>query len=118
MRRIFWVGVGVTATVLVIRKSKQLRTKYSPPAIVHRAMDDLGDRTEALSGRVVHAARCFVDDFREAVARRDAELRGALLSQDQRDPDEVRRERAAAKEFPAAAGRALNDEDDDLPYSF
>ncbi len=119
MRRIFWVGVGVTATILVIRKSKQLRAKYSPPAIVHRAMDDLGERAEAVSGRVVLAARSFGEDFTEAKTRRDAQLRGALLSRGQQDPDDVRRQRAAAaQEFPAAAERLLNDKDDDLPYSF
>ena len=119
MRRIFWMGVGVTVTVLVIRKGKQMRAKYSPPAIVHRALDDLEQRTDALGGRLVYAARGFTTDVKVAMTRREGELRGAVLSHGQQDPDDVRRARAAAKEaFPGDTGPFLTEDDDDLPYSF
>lgn len=124
MKRIFWIGVGVTATILVIRKGKQLQEKYSPPAIVNRAIDDLGERADDVGGRVMDAARGFGTDLREAMALREAQLRTAVLSEGQRDPDDVRRDRAAAaetaaaKEFPGRSGRLDEDEDDDLPYSF
>lgn len=121
MKRIFWIGVGVTATILVIRKGRQLREKYSPPAIVNRAIDDLGERADDVGGRVVDAARSFGADLRDAMALREAQLRAAVLSQGQPDPDDVRRERAATsagQEFPGRSGRLDEDEDDDLPYSF
>lgn len=113
------MGVGVTVTVLVIRKSKQLRTKYSPPAIVHRVLDDVAERTDKVSGRAVLAARGFTADFTTAMTRRENELRGAMLSDGQRDPEDVRAERATKKqEFPGAAGRFNDEDDDELPYSF
>lgn len=121
MKRIFWIGVGVTATVLVIRKTRELKAKYSPPAIVNRAMDDLGDRADDLGGRLSVAARGFGSDFREAMAVREAQLRAGILSEGQPDPDEVRRERAAAaarSEYPGRGTGLDVEEDDDLPYSF
>lgn len=145
MKRIFWMGVGVGVTIVVIRKARQLRERYSPPAIVHRAIDDIGTRAESLGTRLSAGAREFGPDLRAAMAAREAELRGALLSEGQTNPDVTRASRAARsvdkeeaeirarfavdsdsisraqaataeREFPGRNTRV--DDEDGLPYSF
>ncbi|AEG44381.1 hypothetical protein [Isoptericola variabilis] len=86
MRRLFWVGVGVTITVVVIRRGKRLVAQYAPEAVVDRAertAQDLGHRAETFVG-------AFRSEFTTARARREAELTAALLAEGQPDPDDVR----------------------------
>ena len=45
IRRLFWVGVGVAATVVVIRKGRQVVARYTPEAVSERAaaaLDEAG----------------------------------------------------------------------------
>lgn len=122
MRRIFWVGVGVTVTVLVIRKGQQLRARYSPPAIVDRTIEGLGERADDFGSRLVAAGRGFAGDFAAAMAQREEQLRAALLSDGQEQPDDVRARRAGRhSEYAGGASRldtVDEDDDGDLPYSF
>jgi hypothetical protein len=86
MRRLFWVGVGVAVTVVVIRQGKKAIAQYAPEAVaqrVERAAQDAGRRAETFVGT-------FRSEFTAARARREAELTAALLADGQPDPQDVR----------------------------
>jgi Family of unknown function (DUF6167) len=65
VRRLFWVAVGATAGVLVVRRINK---------ITHR-LTSAGD---GILGELSQAAREFVDDVKAGMAERDLELRRAL----------------------------------------
>ncbi|MCP2265485.1 hypothetical protein ACFQHV_01430 [Promicromonospora thailandica] len=74
IRRLFWVGVGVAVTVVVVRKGRQVIERYTPAAVSERAaaaVDDAGARLNT-------AARTFRAEFAEARAEREAELMASL----------------------------------------
>lgn len=74
IRRLFWVGVGVAATVVVIRKGRQVVARYTPEAVSERAaaaVDDAGVRLN----RMAHS---FRSDFTSARAEREAQLLASL----------------------------------------
>ncbi|MGZ4651148.1 MAG: DUF6167 family protein [Kineosporiaceae bacterium] len=66
MRRVFWMAVGATVAVLVVRRVNRLLDAASPEGI----------------GRSLNAAadsvREFADDIRTGMAQREQELRVAL----------------------------------------
>ncbi|GIG39803.1 hypothetical protein [Cellulomonas phragmiteti] len=70
MRRLFWVGVGVAVTVVVIRRGRRVVEQYVPAGT-----------TDAVEGavRLSGALRAARDDFRAGVAQREAELLDALV---------------------------------------
>lgn len=74
IRRLFWVGVGVAVTVVVIRKGRQVIERYTPASLSERAaaaVDDAGVRLNT-------AARTFRSEFSAARAEREAELMASL----------------------------------------
>ena len=74
IRRLFWVGVGVAVTVVVIRKGRQVVARYTPEAVSERAaaaVDDAGTRLNQM-------ARTFRSEFSMARAEREAELMASL----------------------------------------
>jgi len=70
MRRLFWVGVGVALTVVVVRQGRRVVEQYAPAG-----SGDAVDGALRL-GRALRAAR---DEFRTGVAEREAELLEALV---------------------------------------
>lgn len=66
MRRLFWVALGATAGVLVVRKLNKTAQAYTP--------EGLG---RSLAG-VADALRDAADAVREGMAEREQELRVAL----------------------------------------
>ena len=66
MRRLFWVALGATAGVLVVRKLTKTVDQYSPEG-VGRSLASLAD-----------AVREAADVVREGMAEREHELRVAL----------------------------------------
>ncbi len=66
MRRLFWVAVGAAAGVYAVRKVQKTLHAYSPGGLAERA-------TDAGAG-----LRAFVDEVRDGMAQREAELREAL----------------------------------------
>ncbi len=66
MRRLFWLGLGATVGILVVRKVNQTVEAYSP-AGVSRSLSSVGDGLRELA-----------DVVREGMAEREAELRVAL----------------------------------------
>jgi hypothetical protein len=70
VRRLFWIGVGVTAAVMAARWVRQQRAKYGPSNVVDR----LGEGARDL-GRLVAVS---IDAGREAMAAKESEIRASL----------------------------------------
>ncbi len=66
MRRLFWITLGATAGVLVVRRVTAAANRYTPQGIAGR-LDGAGDRFAA-----------FADEVRAGMAEREVELRAAL----------------------------------------
>ncbi|MDM7831236.1 hypothetical protein [Cellulomonas edaphi] len=82
MRRLFWVGVGVAVTVVVIRKGRALAEQYLPAGA-----------TEVVDGatRVSRAWNTARAEFAAGVSERTAELTRDLVGD--ADLDELRAQR-------------------------
>ena len=66
MRRLFWLSVGATAGVLVVRKITKTAHAFTPAGIADSA-GGFGD-----------SIRYFADQVRAGMVEREAELRDAL----------------------------------------
>lgn len=66
MRRVFWVALGATVGVLVVRRLSRTADSYSPSGL-GRSVASLGD-----------AIREFGQEVREGMSEREAELRAGL----------------------------------------
>ncbi|MFC8598886.1 hypothetical protein [Isoptericola sp. NPDC057191] len=127
MRRLFWVGVGVAVTVVVVRQGRKLVAQYAPEAVVDRAgraAQDAGQRAETF-------VATFRRDFTQARTAREAELTAALLAEGQPAPQDVRASGLSAADLrrggPARPGHPRHAADPDaevaadeadLGYSF
>jgi hypothetical protein len=117
MRRLVWVGVGVVATVLVVRKGRALLDAYVPAGT-----------TDAVQGvgRVMTAVRTAQHEFRAGMAEREQQLRHDLVGDvDVEALRAERPERVADLRRTWAARRAredwvgpTEDPDDDDGYAF
>ena len=67
MRRLFWLAMGVTIGVLVVRKLSAAAEKLTPGSIGRSIADGLTDIAEAIGD--------FGADVRAAMAERESELR-------------------------------------------
>ncbi|QAY71107.1 hypothetical protein [Xylanimonas protaetiae] len=120
MRRLFWVGVGVAATVVVYRKGRKVVRQYLPSSVAERAEKAAHDAGERATGFLAE----FRETFGEARARREAELTAALLAEGQQDPATTRAARATGARRPSPAGGPAADVDPfdgdeaELGYSF
>nr|WP_216645663.1 hypothetical protein [Isoptericola halotolerans] len=123
----FWVGVGVTITVVVIRQGRRVVARYTPEAVTERA-SELGRTASRRTGTFLSS---FRGEFTAARDAREAELVAALLAEGQPHPDEVRAARAdrgrhaarGASSSAAAAATAdpearIRADEDELGYSF
>ena len=70
MKRLFWIGVGAVATVVVIRKVRGLVDAHTPPGVAQAAGVVSG------LGSALRSAR---SEFSAGLAEREAELRQDLL---------------------------------------
>jgi hypothetical protein len=67
MRRLFWLTMGVTIGVLVVRKLSQAAERLTPQSMAGQLADGLRDLAEAIGD--------FGSDVRAAANSREAELR-------------------------------------------
>jgi hypothetical protein len=67
MRRLFWLAMGITIGVLVVRKLSAAAERLTPGSIGRQIADSLGDLAEAIGD--------FGADVRAAAAERESELR-------------------------------------------
>jgi hypothetical protein len=70
MRRVFWVALGATVGVLVVRKVTKAAQAYSPSGMAQGLSGGLSDLGEGL--------REMAEAVREGMAERETELRYAL----------------------------------------
>ena len=70
MRRLFWLGMGITIGVLVVRKLTSAAEKLTPQSIAGQLVEGLRDLADAIGD--------FGADIRAAAAEREQELRTAL----------------------------------------
>ena len=88
MKRVFWIALGATAGVLVVRKLQKTAHAYTPAG--------MADRVQGLGSSI----RYFADEVRAGMAEREIELRDALgLNEDEPLPaeaaDELQHRRSA-----------------------
>jgi len=121
MRRLFWVGVGVALTVVVVRKGRAIAEAYLP-----QGTTDVVQGASALT-RAFATAR---QEFSAGMAEREAQLRAELVGDV--DVDAVRADKARhVDELRAAWGGTrrrrdvppdwagpLEDPDDDADAAF
>ena len=67
MRRLFWLAMGITIGVLVMRRLSKMAARLTPGGMAQGLAAGLGDLAEAL--------RDFGEDVREAMAEREEQLR-------------------------------------------
>ncbi len=67
MRRLFWLAMGVTIGVLVVRKLSSAAEKLTPQSIAGQLVEGLRDLADAIGD--------FGADIRAAAAEREQELR-------------------------------------------
>lgn len=67
MRRLFWLVMGITIGVLVVRKLSQAAERLTPGSVLGNLADGLRDLAEAIGD--------FGADVRAAASEREAELR-------------------------------------------
>ena len=70
MRRLFWLALGATLGVLVVRKVTKAAASYSPSGMAQGLSGGLSDLGEGL--------REMAEVVREGMAERESELRHAL----------------------------------------
>lgn len=70
MRRLFWVALGATAGVLIVRRVTRTAEKFTPEGMSQSVAGALGGLTAAI--------REFSADVREGMAEREVELRTGL----------------------------------------
>lgn len=86
MRRLFWVALGATAGVLIVRQVTKVARTMTPEGAANKATGAVNNLADAI--------REFKDDVSAGMAQRDHALREALGIADddasgQRDPSAV-----------------------------
>jgi hypothetical protein len=71
MRRLFWLSMGATIGVLVVRRVERLIDSLTPRSIAVRTVGRLRELADQMAA--------FTADVREAAAEREVELRRASL---------------------------------------
>ena len=97
MRRLFWLGLGAAAAVVVTRKLSATAEKYSPAALV--------DQAGSLPGKIGATLREIGTDILDGMAEREQELTSALLGE-------------APAPSAGRTGRAALDDVDEPEYEF
>ena len=70
MRRLFWLALGATAGVLVVRRATRAAQALTPAG--------LSDSLSGSLGQLAEAVREFTEEVREGMAEREEELRREL----------------------------------------
>jgi hypothetical protein len=76
MKRVFWIALGATAGVLVVRKLQKTAHAYTPAGLAE-GVQGLGD-----------SLRYFAEEVRAGMAEREIELRDALGIDEDPDSDD------------------------------
>lgn len=71
MRRLFWLGVGVTVGAVAVRKMSRAAQAYTPEGVA-------ASLQSSAVGAVDHV-RSFVSDVRAAMAEREDQIQQAVI---------------------------------------
>jgi hypothetical protein len=74
MRRLFWLGVGLAAGALVVRKVTKKAEAFTPAG--------LSTSLQNSAAGLLDTVREFVEEVREGMAERESELYAALAAGD------------------------------------
>ena len=93
MKRLFWIALGATAGVLVVRKLQKTAHAYTPAGLAE-SVQGLGDHL-----------RYFAEEVRAGMAEREIELRDALgIDEDPDSDDDGSRQTQRATSLRRSAG--------------
>lgn len=70
IRRLFWIALGATVGILVVRQLNRAAEALSPTG--------LGRALTRLANTAADALQAFADDVREGMAERETDLRTSL----------------------------------------
>jgi hypothetical protein len=70
VRRMLWLGIGLAVGALVVRKLTKKAQAFTPQGIAASARDS--------AGGLVDSVRTFLDDVRDGMAEREAEIHAAF----------------------------------------
>lgn len=70
MSRLFWLSMGVTMGVLIVRKLSKTAQQFTPGGIADQVGGTVGELRSALRG--------FAGDVRTAMSERESELRAGV----------------------------------------
>ncbi len=70
MRRLFWLGLGIAAGVLVVRTVTRKAQALSPSGLAGSA--------QVSASRALDSVRTFVEDVRQNMAARELEIQEAM----------------------------------------
>jgi hypothetical protein len=70
MRRLLWLGVGLAVGALVVRAASKKAQAFTPEGIA-------GSVQQSAAG-LLESVRSFVDDVRDGMAEREAEIHAAF----------------------------------------
>jgi hypothetical protein len=80
MRRLFWLGLGLAAGVLVVRAVSKRAQAFTPRGIAAGVGNSAGHLMESVRG--------FVDDVKDGMAEREAQIHAAFAEGVTFDEDE------------------------------
>lgn len=70
MKRLLWLGVGLAVGALVVRAAAKKAQSFTPRG--------LAASTQQSASRVIESVRTFVEDVRDGMAEREAEINSAF----------------------------------------
>ncbi|HET8659881.1 MAG TPA: hypothetical protein VFM55_12890 [Micromonosporaceae bacterium] len=79
MRRLLWLGVGLAVGALVVRAVSRKAQAFTPGGIAGTARSSAGNLLDSVRG--------FVDDVREGMAEREAQIHAAFTEGVALEPD-------------------------------
>jgi hypothetical protein len=74
IRRLFWLSMGATIGVLVVRKLTRTARAFTPTGVATRVGGSVGGAV----GNLSEAIRDFAADVRDAMVQREQELRESM----------------------------------------
>ncbi|HET6212899.1 MAG TPA: hypothetical protein VFE14_08515 [Micromonosporaceae bacterium] len=80
MKRLFWLGLGAAVGVLVVRAVTKRAQSLTPRGIASGVQESAGNLLDSVRG--------FVDDVREGMAEREAQIHAAFVDGVALDDDE------------------------------
>jgi hypothetical protein len=83
VRRLFWLGVGIAVGAIVVRQVTKAAHAYTPAGLASSARNSAAgvlSSVQDFSGRASQWVGDFVDDVREGMAMKEAEIQEAFAT--------------------------------------